>query len=217
MNKFIVLFFVVFISISLHSYDLSDDILVEKISEILIKEYDNYKDRSFIEKTILKLGKPAFIDSVKNWTKNYKNLDQMQLKLHPKIEDILNISNKYLTDDENREFRKNFEDLTLIAYYNLQIYYISLKEYLSYNNKSDFDINILDEALMNIRYFDEKKKLYEKEDKIKANIRNYFNNKKIKYKISFYAFVFDFFDKIRVRIVKKDMDKMLEKINERNG
>ena len=121
-----------------------------------------------------------------------------------------------LTYDENLDFRKNFESLTLLAYKNLQIYYIALKDFLKDNPSTEINIKTIDDSLTDIKYYDEKTKLYESEAEIKSNIRYYFNNKKIKYKVSFYAFVFEFFDDIRKKIIKKDMEKMLQKINFKN-
>ncbi|HPO49526.1 MAG TPA: hypothetical protein PLO89_04295 [Spirochaetota bacterium] len=215
MKRFFTLSIILFYaSLFLFSRDLTEDELVGRIAKILIEEYDNYKDKSFIEKTVLKLGKPAFIDSVKNWTKHYKNLEEMEIKLPLQIENILKISKKYLNEDENMEFRNNFEELTFLGYKNLQIYYEALKDYLSKNDNKDISIKILDEALTDIKYFEQKKSLYEKEFEIKEKIRDFFKNKKIKYRLSFYSFAFDFLDGIRVKIIKKDMETMLKKIKE---
>lgn len=37
---------------------------------------------------------------------------------------------------------------------------------------------------------------------------------KIKHKIAFYSSAFKFLNKIRVKIIEKDMERMLEKIND---
>ena len=109
---------------------------------------------------------------------------------------------------------ENFVELTLLAYKNLQIYFIALKDYLKKNNIDEIDISVVDKSLTDMKYFDQKNELYKSEAEIKSNIRLYFNNKKIKYRVSFYSFAFDFFDKIRVKIIEKDMASMLKKINE---
>ena len=220
MKKINIILFCLILNIYAHPFEhINDDLLVDKIQQFLITEYDNYKNRTFIEKLVLKLGKSAFIDNVQIWKNNYKNLNSMKIILHPKLEDIAIICDKNLDINESRKFRNLLEELTLIGYKNLQLYYIAVKDYLLVNNKKINDINkdLIDEALCQIKYYEEKIKLYDREEIVKNKIREIMNEKRVKGKLLFYIFAFDFFNKIRKGIIEKDMQKMLEKINKKTN
>ncbi|OHD34495.1 MAG: hypothetical protein A2086_08165 [Spirochaetes bacterium GWD1_27_9] len=208
----IVCFFIIFNSYS----DVSDDFIADELSKSLIESYDeNYKGRKFLEVLVLKIGKPTFIDSVLSWRKNYKEIPNIKVKLHPEIEKILTISEKYLTPERLAYHRDLFEKLTLLAYRNLQIYYKSVKEYFKYNEYEKINAMLVEKTINQPIYYDEKIKLYQEEDQLKQEIRLMFKEGKLKYALSFYSFAFDFFDKIRVAIIKRDMEKMLQKIKEK--
>ncbi|MCK4796134.1 MAG: hypothetical protein KAT05_02065 [Spirochaetes bacterium] len=197
---------------------INDDLIVNKISLVLIKKYDNYKNKTLLEKIVLKLGKNAFVDSVKIWEINYKDLDKIIIKLHPKLEYMALKGEKYLEIERAKYFRNLLDDLTLLGYENLQIYYIVIKEYLNEHNYNFNDINIdlIDEAVCQPEYYQEKKALYEKEDLIKEEIRIILREGKLKHKLALYSFAFDFFNKIRKKVIAKDLAKMLAKINSTN-
>lgn len=197
-------------------YSTPDDILVHNISEVLIKEYDNYKDKSFSERFVLSLGKKAFIESVKNWEINYKNLSNMPIKLHPQIEIILAKSEKSLDNDTQNQFRGLFVSLTRIAYDNLQDYYNSLKDSLGNDLTKPITITMIDDALSCQKFYDIRLKSFETEENVKQNIRKIFKDERVKFKLSFYLFVFDYFDGIRVNVVKQYLLKTEKNVKEKN-
>lgn len=214
----LIFFFILTSSYYIFSSEQSiDDLIVDKIHQFLIKEYDNYKDRTFTEKMVLKFGKKAFIDNVRIWKDNYKNLDSMKIVLHPILEKIAVVCDKNLEEDKSKYFRSLLEELTKLGYKNLQIYYTAVKDYLVINNKKIDDINkeLIDDAVCLLRYYEEKTKLYEREEIVKNEIRAIMTEKKVKFKLAFYIFAFDFFNKIRKGIIEKDMQRMLEKINQK--
>lgn len=193
----------------------SDDILVHNIAEVLIKEYDNYQDKTFLEKMVLKYGKKTFIDSVRSWELNYKNLDEMKIKLHPTIENIVKVGDKNLSPENAIYFRSLFENLTLLGFKNIQIYYESTKKYLSKYGDQEVTIHVIDEASIEPEFYELKVKLYDEEKITKNEIRKMFRNEKIKYKLAFYSFAFDFLDKIRTSIEDKNIEKMKLRIQEK--
>jgi hypothetical protein len=193
----------------------NDDVLVDGISRILIKEYDNLKDRTSMEKLVLKLGKKAYYDSIYGWRKNYKSLDMIKIKLHPLIERIIKIADGKLSKEESSTFRKLFENLTFLGYKNLQIYYLSTKDYKMKNAGLELSIDLINEAVTETEFYNQKLALYDEEEKTKNEIRTYFKDKRVKSKLSFYSFAFEYLDKIRVDIIKKDIEKMKKKFDEK--
>ena len=98
----------------------------------------------------------------------------------------------------------------------INIYYISIKDFLNQTNKQpdDITVDIIDESICQPRYFHEKMTLYEREDFIKNEIQLILKEGKLRYKLAFYAFAFKFFNKIRKKIVQKDIKRMIEKMKE---
>jgi hypothetical protein len=199
------------------AFDTTTDLIATRIHDVLVKEYDNYKDKSFIERIILKLGKSTYIDNIRIWRDNYRNIDDIKIKLHPKMEDMAAISEKYLDPATSKRFRNLLEELTRLGFKNLQLYYNSTEEYLKNNNLTynSINIDIINEAQCNLKYFELKKKLYSREDEVKKEIRKIMDDKRIKYKLGIYIFAFDFFNKIRTEIINKDLEKMQKKIDEK--
>jgi hypothetical protein len=212
--------FLLLLLFSLHNLsaeDASDDILVAKIADTLIKAYDDYKDRTTMEKIVLRMGKPAYIESINDWVKNYKNLDTMELKLHPIIQKIIKTGDKHLPEDKAKRFRELFEHLSLLGYKNLQVYYITVKEYLKKYGQREIDINVIDDAISEPQVYEEKVLLNKEEEIITKEIKEIFKEEKIKYRLGFYSFAFNFLTDIRAKITKTDMERMLKKINSKNN
>lgn len=207
MFRFAVLTLIFLINFNLFS---NDDLLVAKMADVLIKEYQKYEDKTFMEKFVLKLGKNAYIDSVILWRDNYKNIDDLNIKLHRQLENSAKIADKYSSSDYAEYYRNLLKKLTLLGYKNLQMYYTAVKD-KGYTD-ADITIEAIDESVSNVEYYNKKVNLYNEEDEIKNKIREFYELKEIKYHISFYAFAFNFFDKIRKGIIEKDMKKMNEKL-----
>jgi hypothetical protein len=161
-----------------------------------------------MEKFVLKLSRKSYMESLKEWKKNFKNLPETRIKLNTIIESIVRIGEKKLPPYEAYEFRNLFETLTMIGYRNLQIYYISTKSYLEKNGRREITIDLLKEAKSEIEFLQLKKELYADEQRTKDEIRIFFKDKRIKNQMAFYSFAFEFLDKIRMQIQKKDMEKM---------
>lgn len=207
MLRFAVIILPFFINLALFS---NDDLLVSKMADILIEEYQKYEDKTFMEKFVLKLGKNAYIDSVIIWKNNYKNIDDLDIKLHKQLENSAKIADKRLSSDKAEYYRNLLKKLTYLGYKNLQMYYNAVKD--KDITADDLTIEAIDESVSNVKYYNEKVKLYNEENDIKNRIREFYELKEIKYHISFYAFAFNFFDKIRKGIIEKDMKKMNEKL-----
>jgi len=207
MLRFAVIILTFFINLALFS---NDDLIVSKMADILIEEYQKYEDKTFMEKFVLKLGKNAYIDSVIIWRDNYKNLDALDIKLHRQLENSAKIADKRLSSDKAEYYRNLLKKLTYLGYSNLQMYYNAVKD--KGLTDADLTIEAIDESVSNVEYYNEKVKLYNEENDIKNKIREFYELKEIKYHISFYAFAFNFFDKIRKGIIEKDMKKMNDKL-----
>ncbi len=216
----IYLFLILFITTQINAVPNSNnDLIVKKIAQVIIEEYDKYQNYTFLEKLVLKMGKSTYVDNINIWQKNYNNIDNIKIELHPKLEDMVKIADKNMETKDAEHFRNLLEQLTFLGFKNLQIFYLSVKEYLKKNNLTHIDINIqlIDDSLCNINFFNTKKELYAKEDIIKSEIQKMMKEDNVKYKFTFYSFAFKFLNKIRNKIIQKDMEKMLIKINEKKN
>jgi hypothetical protein len=193
---------------------VDDDSIVEKIYEVLVKEYDNYKDKSFEEKLVLKLGKKTFIKSINIWKDNYKNLNDIKIILDYHLENMALIVQKNSDEEKAKRFRELLENLTKLGYKNMQLYFYAVKDSLFAQNVGVNEINVvfIDDALCNKKYFEMKKTLYDEERKTKKEILEIMNDKKLKYKMAFYIFAFNFLNNIREKIITRDLERMEQKI-----
>ena len=130
---------------------------------------------------------------------------------------MANIVDKNLEKKVAEHFRNLLEELTLLGFKNLNIYYLSVKEYLDANNLiyKNIDAKLIDDSMCNLKYYNIKKELYAKEEIIKNEIQKIMKYDQVKYKLAFYSFAFNFLNKIRVKIIEKDMERMLSIINEK--
>ena len=203
---------------SIHSQETgnsaNDDNIVQKIHDILIKEYGNYKDKSLKERIVLILGKKAFIDSINTWENNYKNLDEMPIVLNTHMEDMAQIAEKYGDHEQSHQFRNLLVNLTKLGFRNMQMYYIAVKEYLTDNkmDSSEIDINLIDNSLANLKFFEMKKSLYDEEEKTKKEMLEIMYSKKLKFRMAFYIFAFNFFNDIREKVIERDLARMKKNI-----
>lgn len=196
---------------------INDDLIVNKISLVLIEEYDKYENFTPLEKLVLKIGRNAYIDNINIWQKNYNNIDKIKIELHPKLNHMATIVDKNLEKKDADYFRSLLEELTFLGFKNLDMYYLSVKEYLENNNLTYLDINakLIENSTNNIKYYNFKKELYAKEEDIKNEIQKIMKYDKVKYKLAFYSFAFNFLNKIRVKIIQRDMERMSKLINEK--
>jgi len=198
----------------LHSIENQDDLIVDRICFIFQREYDNYKDKSAIERILLKMGRKAYIDNLLLWKENYQDITNIKFSLHPIMEQMAKIMDKYADPEKAARFRDLLEDLTKIAFKNMEIYYLSLKEYINENylTPDDIELNIFTDALAKKKFYDEKIKLYDEEFKIEEELGPMMKEKKVKYKMLFYSFAFDFFVNIRRQIIDQETKDMQQKL-----
>lgn len=209
MKKYFVLLLFFFFIHSLLSAE-NDQLLADKIVSLLKIEYDNVKDKSWIEKIILQMGKSTYMDSLEIWKANYFQIEKIKIVLHPKLENMAQVGDLYLDLEKKTLFRKNLSDLTFIAYKNINIYFLAIKKYRE-SEPTPIDqitIKTLDAALYNPEFSQKKRDLYEEERSIKKSLRVIMHDKKIKYKLGIYIFAFDFFNKIREKVIEKDIKEM---------
>lgn len=197
-------------------FSVSDKALVNKIASLVIEDYQKYKDRSPLEKIVLKLGKNAFITSVKDWEKNYSNLSTMKIKLYPRIDKMVFDVEKIVNEEDGKYFRGLLERLTMLGYLHLQLDYLAVKDYLAKYPQDEIDIGIIDEAVTEPVFFKKKTEMYDEEFIIKANILKILERKEVKKKLWFELFAYKFLIGIRNGIIKKTISKMAEKTTQKD-
>jgi hypothetical protein len=214
MRKTVIIIMLFIFAVSL-SFTLNDDLIASNIADVMIKEYDNYKNKSYIEKMILKMGKKAYVESVLDWKEKYKNLGTVRIKLHPTIHYIVSVGDKHLPPEKASYFSYMFENITMLAYDNLQTMYLAVKDYLTQKKLSEdkIDLPLIVEATIQPKYYKMKIDMYNKEDYLKKQIRETMTSDELKYRLGFYVFAFDFFNKLRDGIIKKDIEMMQAKIS----
>jgi hypothetical protein len=205
--------------ISLFSEVLDDAKIVETISDIFLKEYDNYKDKAFVEKVVLKMGRKAYIDNMSLWRANFSDISKIKFSLHPIMEQMARTMEKHSDEGKGTHFRTLFIDLTRVAFKHFNIYYLAIKEYLIENNLSynDIKLSIFADALAKDKFYNEKVKLFDEELSIEKEIALMMKEKKVKYRMAFYAFVFDFFIDMRKKVIDTEAKDMQCKLQEKKA
>ncbi len=193
------------------SQNVTDSEIVAQIAQELIAEYDNYKDKSFTERLVLKLGKRAFIDSVRAWQRDYENVRTMPIKLHYQLKKMASIVDGCADEATSKRFRELLTELTRIGYLNLDIYYRAVRKNVDNNGGNltgNVSLAMIDYAVADVTFYQEKIEMYDEEQRIKDEMRVIMKQKNIKNKIAFYSFAFEFFDKIRVKVIAADLEKV---------
>ena len=202
------------------SQNVTDSEIVAQIAQELIAEYDNYKDKSFTERLVLKLGKRAFIDSVRAWQRDYENVRTMPIKLHYQLNKMASIVDGCADEATSKRFRELLTELTRIGYLNLDIYYRAVRKNVD-NNGGNLTGNVtlamIDYAVADTTFYQEKIEMYDEEQRIKDEMRVIMKQKNIKNKIAFYSFAFEFFDKIRVKVIAADLEKVRSNMEKKGG
>jgi hypothetical protein len=215
---------IIFLSISIlltfyiySKNDFNNNLIAKKITQILIEEYDKYEDFTALEKLVLKIGRPTYVDNLYIWQNNYDNINEIKIVLHPKLDHMAKIVDKHLEKNTAIRFRNLLEELTLLGFKNLEVYYMSVKEYLENNNLTydNIDVKLIDTSMCNIKYYNIKKELYTRESVIKNEVQKIMKYDKVKHRLAFYSFALKFLNKIRVKVIQRDMDRMLSIINEK--
>ncbi|MBQ2295262.1 MAG: hypothetical protein II258_07725 [Spirochaetales bacterium] len=190
-----------------------NEAVADRIKDVLLESYDNYEGFNFKERLVLKFGKRTFIDCVTLWRENYTNIENVEIKLHYQLRNLAEKVSKYESEEKSQRFKKALEELTFLGFCNVDLYYRALLQVE--NLPPDFTTDNIDDALANPEFFLLKKELYQKEEKLKQEIRSHLVSKECKNKLGLYLFFFDFVNKIRVGIIKKDIEKSYKAILEK--
>ena len=190
-----------------------NEAIANRIKDVLLESYDNYEGFNFNERLVLKFGKRTFIDCVTLWRENYTNIENVEIKLHYQLRNLAEKVSKYESEEKAARFKKALEELTFLGFCNVDLYYRALLQVE--NLSTDFTTDDIDNALANPEFFLLKKELYQKEEDLKQEIRSLLVSKECKNKLGLYLFFFDFVNKIRVGIIKKDIEKSYKAILEK--
>jgi hypothetical protein len=209
---FLMFFFNAFFSINCSN--VKDDMIVDKINKIFLREYDNYKDKSAIVRILLRMGRKAYLENLILWKDNYQDITKIKFSLHPVMEQMAKIMDKNAEPEKAVRFRSLLEDLTKMAFKNMDIYFLAIKEYINENNLTcdDIDLDIFADALAKKKFYDEKIKLYSEEYKIEDELGPMMKEKKVKYKMLFYSYAFEYFVNIRKQIISQETKDMEYKL-----
>lgn len=220
MTKKIFVLIIFILPLTAFAQNVTDGQIVGQIADLLISEYDNYKDKSFTERLVLKLGKRAFIDSVRAWQRDYPNVRTMPIKLHYQLAKMASIVDGCADEPTAKRFRGLLTELTRIGYLNLDIYYRAVRKSVDNNGGNltgNITLDMIDYAVADAAFYQEKIEMYDEEQCIKDEMRLIMKQKGIKNKIAFYSFAFEFFDKIRVKVIAADLEKVKANIDKKGG
>ncbi|MCH5150147.1 MAG: hypothetical protein J1G30_05710 [Spirochaetales bacterium] len=211
--KISTVFFILCISF-IHAENLpQNDAIAQRIKDVLLESYDNYEGFTFQERLVLKFGKRTFIDCVTLWCQNYTDIENIDIKLHYQLKKLSDKVFQYESREKAEQFKKALEELTFLGFCNIDLYYRALLK--TENLPEMFTTDDIDDALANPEFFLLKKQLYKKEETLKQEIRSHLTSKECKNKLGIYLFFFDFVNKIRVGIIKKDIEKSYKAILEK--
>lgn len=213
-NLYLILIF--FISFSIHAKTL-DDLIADRIFFLFLREYDNVTNKSFLEKVAVKIGRSTYLDALTNFKNNYKNLDTMTVKLHPRLEYMAKTAQRHLNYDEALYFRKLLERLSLLSYKSFYVYYLCIHEYFIENKKEyfDFEICLITEAIAKIKFYKLKKEIYIEEKEVRKEICRMLNQTKLKNALPIYRLIFNYFDPVRNNILEQELKDITKNLIEK--
>ena len=163
MKKIILLFaFIAFANI--YSENIyNDGELVNRISKILIENYDKKPSPSILEKIIKASGKKTYINMLNIWKKKYNDVSSVKFDIDPRIQKIINVVRKNLPETKAENLENNINELMILTLLNFNLYLDAIK-----NNPAGLSINkiscsYIDECLSVKKYYNIQKNLYERE------------------------------------------------------
>lgn len=212
LKRVIVFITTILVTITLHG-TVSEKEAIERLTELLIEVYDRQEEFTVLERMVLKFGRAAYIDNVMLWKEQYKNIDELEIELHPRLVKLTERVNECAGTERAARLYLLLEELTMLAFKNLDLYYLALLEQEFNFTLGELNWEFMDGIMSSRRFCRLKLELYSREREVKREIKAIIGAPDLKRALSFYNFVFDFLNKIRDSIVEKDLVRIRAILN----
>lgn len=187
---------------------VTEEEAIERLVVLLVEVYDRQEEYSLLERMVLKFGRSTFIDNVKLWRIHYREIEKMEIVLHPRLVKLTAKVYEFAGEEEALRLYTLLEELTALGFRNLNLYYLALAE-LDWNFSLDeLDWEFVDEAMSSEYFCLLKLELYRREEEVKREIKEIIGAPGVKRRLTFYNFAFDFLNRIRSSIIKRDLERI---------
>lgn len=217
MRNRVVLFYLFIIRVIFAEIQTNNDIIADSLRSVLIETYGSMKDLTFTERFVIDLGKSTFYSNVNIWHDNYEDISKIEVKLNGQLVRLTEKIYKYSDVKTGDNFKSLLKNLVFLGYKNLDLYYKAIIATDRAYDITDITLDDVDYAVSNPVFMSLKIGLYDEERIIKSAIRDIMVSDKIKNKIGFYIFVYDFLNKIRESIIEKDIESMKLRMKKNNS
>lgn len=180
--------------------------IVNRITFILIENYDKKPVENNIERLIHLFGKKSYIKLLSLWRENYKDIENCQYE----FDNHLNYVIKVINDNLGKETKDNFiflvKKLVICSLKNFNMYYTALLEYGLPENINQISCEYIDKSLQNLKYYKIQSELYNEENIYMDEIYKIINDVRIRDKL----FIYNFFYKLVMKYRKKTTERLLK-------
>ncbi|MCG8569892.1 MAG: hypothetical protein MJB14_07105 [Spirochaetes bacterium] len=205
-------FFYFALTLSIYSIDY-DQQVAARIVELFKKDYDQYEDKSFAEKLVLKLGKESYFETLDIWLNYVHQIEEIEIKTDPRINKLISKVKKHASEGKAERLSQLFCQLTFLSYCNYESYLQACLEHETDINPCFIDEQYIEKAFTKSKYYQFTRELYETEAEIKKEIKEIISKDGLKSKLPFYNLVFDFLNKIRQKVIDRHLEKMEKAMN----
>lgn len=202
----------ILVTVTLHG-TVSEEEAIEHLTRLLIEVYDRQEEYTVLERMVLKFGRAAYIDNVMLWKEHYKNMDELEIELHPRLVKLTERVKECAGSERAGRLYLLLEELTMLAFKNLDLYYLAILEEEFNFTLEELDWEFMDGIMTSRRFCRLKLELYSREKEVKREIKAIIGAPDLKRNLAFYNFVFDFLNKIRESIVEKDLVRIRAILN----
>lgn len=192
---------------------ITEEEAIEHLTGMLIEVYDRQEDYTILEKMVLKFGRAAYIDNVMLWREHYKNIEQLEIELHPRLVKLTEKVREYGGAERAERLYLLLEELSSLGFKNLNLYYMALCELKFEVTLEELDWELMDRVMSSRRFCLLKLEIYRREEEVKREIKAIIAAPDMKRGLPFYNFLFDFLNRIRSSIVEKDLERIRAVLN----
>ncbi|MBN2547312.1 MAG: hypothetical protein JXB50_16030 [Spirochaetes bacterium] len=213
MKKISILILLTFINNFLPGASFTDKEIADQIVKSLEENYDKKECDSAFEKLLMDINKKSYLKLLNGWKKFYYDITLVQFDNEPVLNEITNILEKNTDNRKVEEFKKLIYELKFICLENIKLYFNAVQENALPENIEEIDCNFIDHCMLNFKYYNLQKNLYNREFYIKDNIKRILSDKRVKIRLGFYIFIFELAAKQREKTVKRLLDNYLVQLN----
>lgn len=153
----------ILVTSALHS-TVSEQEAIEQLTRLLIEVYDKQEEYTVLERMVLKFGRSAYIDNIMLWKEQYKNIDELEIELHPRLVKLTEKVRNCAGAERAERLYLLLEELSMLGFKNLNLYYLALLELEFGFSLEELDWEFMDRVMSSRRFCLLKLEIYSREE-----------------------------------------------------